>query len=147
MADLTRFVNLSLRPDDKIKIYLGRGLPIGDGGMVALSQLYARIRGSMGGPYPVADEDVEIWMPDLSPSGMCKIKRKADPAPVEYKYWTDGDTLRIQYGALEISLQPGDKAWSWAIILRTVSIGLWPARLAHSGEEAVSGDGEVEAEA
>ncbi|MBQ1499127.1 MAG: hypothetical protein IIZ38_12500 [Sphingomonas sp.] len=125
MANLRNFVNPALNEGETFDVYLNRFPQIGSGKANALVPLFASfaIDASVLG-HPIKG-NIEIQMPDLSPSGTCLISFLG--AQHKAPYTTGGGKLQIQAPGRTVTLYGGDKQWSWIDVSGVPgSIGIWP---------------------
>jgi len=134
MADLTKFVNSALKQGETFDVYLNRFPKIGSGKANALVPLHANftVDASVLG-HPIKG-DIDITMPDLSPSGTCTIGflggRQQAP------YTTSGNKLEIKAQGRTITFYGGDKQWSWIDVSGIPgSVGIWPTSHALQEED------------
>lgn len=126
MADLTKFVNPALKQGETFDVYLNRFPKIGSGKANALSPLHADLYVDASVLGHAIKGDVNITMPDLAPSGTCRISFLGS-APQDASYTTKDGKLSINALGKTISLSGGDKQWSWIEVSGTpASIGVWP---------------------
>ena len=126
MANLINFVNPALNEGETFDVYLNRFPKIGAGKANALMPLFASF----------AIDNIEIQMPDLSPSGTCLISFLG--AQHKAPYTTGGGKLQIQAPGRTVTLYGGDKQWSWIDVSGVPgSIGIWPTSHVLQDEDEV----------
>lgn len=125
MADLTKFVNPALNQGETFDVYLNRFPKIGAGKANALVPLHASFTVDASVLGHAIKGDIDIKMPDLSPSGTCLISFLGGQQQAPYT--TQGNKLEIQAQGRTISFYGGDKQWSWIDVSGIPgSIGIWP---------------------
>ena len=136
MADLTKFVNPALKQGENFDVYLNRFPKIGSGRANVLQPLHAALYVDASVLGNTIKGDIDIVMPDTSPSGTCKISFLG--AARNATYTTNGNKLVIQVDGRTLTFYAGDKSWSWIDASGVPgSIGIWPTSKAlHADAEA-----------
>lgn len=123
MADLRKFIYSGLRSGTPILLYVypNKITPVGDGvvGYIESLRMAVKAKGYIIKPF---DASVRIIMPDLAPSGVCRLKI-ADNPEVESKYWEEDGRLNID--AYHIQIYTEGK-WTWVRIQDFYWVGIWP---------------------
>ena len=141
MADLTRFVNSALRQGNNIDVYLNRWPSIGNGRANVLETLHANLTVHVKILNIEINGDIDIVMPDTSPSGSCRVNflgNVRDNCP----YRTFDNKIEVRVADRTLTLYPGDKAWTWLDVSGVPgSIGIWPANMDFDEEGDASAAG------
>jgi len=135
MADLTKFVNPALKQGETYDVYLNRFPQIGSGNVKALQPLQADLYVDAKILGNAIKGDILIRMPDLAPSGTCKISFLGGPLQ-DAPYTSKDGKLSIKALGRTVSLSGGDKQWSWIEVSGIpASIGIWPTSHALQEED------------
>lgn len=125
MANLKQFIWEGAQAGQKLDIYSGPVIKIGDGEWLKVDKLHIALKGAV--PSGVKAKEVEIIMSDEAPKGHCKVildGSSYDKCPYEVK----GKQLRISNVAdRTLELEAQDKKWSWVGVSGVPGwFGLWP---------------------
>jgi hypothetical protein len=144
VADLTKFIDRSARPDSRFGIYYRRVLPVGAGRFTRVEPLRLAAEGEFRWPFDRRRHAGEIVMPDTAPQGRCTViadGRRYEGCP----YHTRGQALEIQAAGRRVVLHPAAPRWS-VIDLWGTELGCWPeGHAAPSGTLDPADDAEDEA--
>jgi hypothetical protein len=123
VADLTRFIDRSARPDSRFGIYYRRVLPVGAGTFLRVEPLRLAAEGEFNWPFERRRHTGEIVMPDTAPSGHCTVVadgRHYTGCPDQ----TRGQALEIDVAGHRVVLHPAAPRWS-VIDLWGTALGCW----------------------
>jgi hypothetical protein len=135
MADITKFVNAALDQGETFDVYLNRFPKIGSGRANTLEPLHANLTVDASILGHSIQGDIDIVMPDLSPSGTCQISFLGSAQ--QGSYTTNGGKLEISVSNRTLTFYAGDKEWSWIDVSGVPgSIGVWPtSKVLHDDAE------------
>lgn len=131
MADLRKFINPALRPNERIGMFVA-GARLGSGSTHAIEQLRAKLSGEIF----FSKIEIDIVMPDTSPSGICKMTLNGEAEDCPYVTTPDNKLKITRKDKTEILIHIGDRAYTFVNVTGRPTVGIWPDRIRGLDEPA-----------